>query len=247
MLDLLYKIIAIICSIILLFCSCVHNSAIDDIEVERIDKLDICSEYMIVLNEYLSLVDNLFLDSFEDDVNWGRYKSPEPELQYEWQCMVIDAKEGLINKSTSSFGYALKDINSDNKEELILLRDDYYFLAIFTIEANKAKLLDAFWYKHKGMILESGELFTLTISGSDYYEYNVKLLNPENNELSVIRKLVREDTLCYEFTSQGKTFLEKNSFDMMVSQYPNISSDEKKTYMVSNGIDFVSIETIRDR
>lgn len=225
----------------ILFCSCDSNNSETAIEYFGEENKQICQEYITVLEDYALFVESLFSSSFQMDINSGKFKSPNPNLEYEWFNMIVDSLNGLDEPNISSFGYALKDINGDGITELILLREDYFVLAVFTLDSDKAQLLDAYWYKHRGMILESGELLTLTTSSANIYEYNIQELSNHSAELSTVKTFGENEKGYYEVVDTETTILDEKSFNGVLSKYPNISSDERKSYMISNGIQFIEL------
>ncbi len=239
--KIIYKFIAVVIAVMILFCSCDSNNSETTTEYFGKENKQICQEYITVLEDYALLVENLFSPSFENDINSGKFKSPNPNLEYEWFNMIVDSLNGLDEPNISSFGYALKDINSDGITELILLREDYFVLAVFTLDSDKVQLLDAYWYKHIGMILESGELLTLTTSSANIYEYNIQTLSAQSTELSVVKTFGENENGYYEVVDTEITILDEQSFNSVLSQYPNISSDERKSYMISNGLQFIAL------
>lgn len=61
-------------------------------------------------------------------------------------------------ESAEAFGYVKKDLNQDQIDELILMREDGYLLAIFSMHSGKPVLLDTFtpsrlcWLDEKGLL-----------------------------------------------------------------------------------------------
>jgi len=62
------------------------------------------------------------------------------------------------NNSKAVFGYALKDLNNDGVDELILLESKYYVLAIFTEVDGKPVLLDTFTDTRSAIIDADGRI-----------------------------------------------------------------------------------------
>lgn len=82
--------------------------------------------------------------------------------------------------SNASFGYALRDLNGDGAEELLLLESEYVVLAIFTQVDGKAVLLDSFtdcrsaWLDAEGKIhVKQRTLPGLHKKDSMYFVYTV--------------------------------------------------------------------------
>ncbi len=86
----------------------------------------------------------------------------------------------LTQSSTSaSFGYAIKDLNGDGTDELVLLESRYYVLAIFTEVEGSAVLLDIYTDTRSAWIDEDGNIhvkerpLTGLQEDSRYYVYEV--------------------------------------------------------------------------
>ncbi len=84
------------------------------------------------------------------------------------------------SSSSASFGYALRDLNGDSVDELILLESKYYVLAIFTEVDGKAVLLDSYtefrsaWIDAEGLIHVKQRVPGYNKKDSLYYVYEVE-------------------------------------------------------------------------
>lgn len=74
--------------------------------------------------------------------------------------------EGLKNNGYDDFGYAVKDINGDNSDELILMLSDGTIIAIFTISNNVPVLLDTFRNRYFCSLNSNGDVFILGSNGA---------------------------------------------------------------------------------
>lgn len=177
-------------SIVSIFSICGCNYDQNDYVDENASKENIYSSYLEKYNQTVSVLkftaNGLLSESFEADFNNGKFTAPDDNFSYEWGAMLVDATEGLDKHDVSSFGYILKDINSDNIPELFFVREDYTVLAIFTLNESSPKLLGAFWSRNKVVILDSGDIYTLTNSGAAYFEYTIYTI--KNNQLSVVKR-----------------------------------------------------------
>lgn len=72
--------------------------------------------------------------------------------------------EGLKNNGYADFGYAVKDINGDNSDELLLMLSDGTIIAIFTTYNSVPMLLDTFRNRYICSLNSVGDIF---ISGSN--------------------------------------------------------------------------------
>ena len=149
--------------------------------------IDVPVEYLETIDEYALLIENVMVDSFDEDLNNGKFLSPNAKLDYEWGAMLADIKDGERKFTEKSFGYSLIDINSDGVQELFLLREDGVILALFSIFKEKSCLLDAYWSKRKCNLTDSGELQVLSIGGAQDFEYTIQALDKENPSLITIK------------------------------------------------------------
>ena len=201
---------------------------------------DTQEKYNQVLDDYTQLVNDLLSENFEDKVNGGNFEAPSTAFDQDWFYMVIDAKKGITNISSSSFGYALYDLDQDGCDELVLMRDDYFILAIFTSSSENAELLGAFYYKNKGIILGDGNVYNIVTDAANIIEYNI--LQLKNGELSTIRGFGLNGEQYYSKTYNETKQITESEFNDLRSNYPDISDQSKiKEYMISNGIKFIPL------
>lgn len=202
------KIILLTVSVILLVlnvgCTLESSKALDT---------DVPDEYMPTITMLKQLVDYRLAEDFEERYNNGEIiPSPNPELEYEWHCMIVEADERLDKTEELSFGYAIMDVNADGVKELLFYRHDNFLLAIFTIKDENAYLLSAFWPKHSAIILSSGDILIKSSSGAQDFEYTI-------NEIDVMENSVLQKKLTFG-CSEG------NFFKSMDSNYTVISFED---------------------
>lgn len=140
------------------------------------------NNYSGILAEYQKFADCLQEEDLNSVYDKDIFSSPDESLKYHWNCMVIETNIRFVRKKAAikeSLGYALKDINYDGKDELILLLKDYTVLAVFSLSTNKPKLIDAFWPRYTCAILSTGELYTLGSGGACDWEYSVNKISGE--------------------------------------------------------------------
>lgn len=197
-------------------------------------------QYTQVINDYKQTVAGLFADDFEQKVNDGYFTAPDEALSYEWFCMVINAKKGVDNITPDAFGYALCDLDSDNTDELILLREDYYVLAIYTTAERKAQLIGAYSYKNRGIILEDGSVYNAVSESADTFTHNVYRL--ESGKLSLVKVFGSNSGSYYELSDGEEKPITAAEYDTLNANYPALSDQSRiKEYMSNNGIAFVSL------
>jgi len=101
----------------------------------------------------------------------------EPSTEKEWFLGIIDAiyffygGHGEEDKTSPhhklSCGYAIKDLNGDGVDELVLLTDDYMVCAIFSITDGKPILLGNYRTRHSAWIDEKGWIHENGSGGAD--------------------------------------------------------------------------------
>ncbi len=159
----------------------------------------------------------------------------------------------LAQESTSpNFGYALKDLNADGVDELILLESNYYVLAIFTQVDGKAILLDTFTdlksacIDANGLIHVKQRVLPGTEKDAEYFVYQVnggKLIS----QIAIGTKYSSYgfQNAWYKFENGEKITLTQNEWNTLYMQYlGNIGSTQFNVYTKKNaGLTFVSIST----
>ena len=73
----------------------------------------------------------------------------------------------------ASYGYAIKDLNHDGKDELVLLTEDYRVLAIFSKSTGKDVLLGSYMPRHSCWIDGRGLLHVCGSGGADVSSHAV--------------------------------------------------------------------------
>lgn len=122
-------------------------------------------------------------------------------------------------------GYALKDLNEDGIDELILLNSSYRVHAIFSTVNGKAKLLDSYRYRYECAIMESGLLNTVGSDSAGIWVQAIQRLSPDGSELlDVERYGSRYDSQSGEYyykIENGKEVeISEAELDEFSAQYP---------------------------
>ena len=210
----------------------------DDLNVDN--STSVHAQYIQVLNDYKQMINDIFSDDFEQKVNDGYFEAPDDKFSNDWFSMIIDAKHGLNNIGPNSFGYALYDIDGDKSEELILLREDYFVLAIYTTVKTEVKLLGAYYYKNRGIILNNGCIYNFVSESAISFEHNVYRL--KSGELLKIKSFGSNDGNYYELSDSEQKQISEAEFEIIKSKYPSLSDQHYiKEYMSNAGIVFVSL------
>ena len=208
------------------------------------------TEYEDALDDYKKLVTYLFSkERLEDLINNGEFNLPEAvtvreEQSEDWFYMAADARQGLYNASPESFGYALYDFDGDDTDELMLLREDCFVLAIYTIESGESKLLDAYSYKDRAILLESGLIYNRISDGA--VDYQIRLLEVCDQKLVTTSEFgyKQESDRYYPYKIADGTVQEitVDEFDTLNADYKDIyEADSIKDTVAKLGIEFVSL------
>lgn len=156
------------------------------------------------------------------------------------------------NNSKATFGYALKDLNGDGIDELILLESKYYVLAVFTELDGQAILLDSFTDCRSAFIDAEGKIHVKQriIPGhkkdAEYFVYEVGA-----GELVCTMAIGIKHTSngtaseWYQISNGEKVSIEQSEYDTLYSEYlGDVGSDSYYEYTEANsGLEFVVTPT----
>lgn len=195
-------------------------------------------EYKSVIEDYKSIVKFRISKDFEirynnkefpdisADLKVQIYNKNDEQLQYHWWNMIADMTDYIENPSIDSFGYLLKDINSDSLNELFWVDEKNNILAIFTIQEGKVKLIDSFWPRHSMIINDKNELVVRSSGGADYVDYEIMSLD-SNFDLKTVAKFGtngrdknNNSILFYENINNKNQSVSEKRFNELLSQYP---------------------------
>ena len=178
------------------------------------------TNYDAVLQSLAETVDGMFAEDFETKVGEEKYPSPTGEHTEKWKAMLLDAKADFHNIDANAFGYKLIDINSDSSPELIFCRTDDRILAVYTIHNGKATLVDAYNRSYSCSLLDTGELYSLTMRDDGGYDNDIATLNHSTGTLYVTVHFGISDNICYE-TINGTVLTTSNDrITELREQYP---------------------------
>ena len=194
-------------------------------------------EYSETLKIYKKIANSIISGEFEKDYNAGKFPSLNSKLDYEWSCMLAELNIwsfGSMEKTKDSFGYVLKDINGDGIQELFFVLHDYTILAAFSRIGEEANLLDAYWPRHRCMLLDSGELYTFSSSGAQDFEYKIQKLDKDGRALSDILQFGSEEGSYYKIVEENEDKISDKEFEKLRMEYPDIfdNSDENAGRMI---------------
>ena len=230
-------------------CSCTTNSQsstcssksdnienkITDLNLSSKSYNDVLSMYKEYVHYWRSYQNNDDKTAFLSDYENGKITQPDNADSFDWSSMLIEAFE----PKDLDYGYILKDINSDGIQELFWVRSDHSILAVFTICDNKPTVLDAYWPKHKCVILDTGELYICDTDGQNTF-YSIKTLNKMSCELNTLKSFCRISNV--DFTN-GTAHLNETFFEEINGKKLEISLYEFEFQLenlpFSNGSDWL--------
>ncbi|MBR4881960.1 MAG: hypothetical protein IKU19_08490 [Clostridia bacterium] len=165
-------------------------------------------------------VHGMFADDFEDKLAEGAYPSPTGELSEKWMETLYDAKADFRNVDENAFGYKLIDINSDGVSELFFMRSDERILAIFTMYEGKPCMVDCYDRDYRGVIRDTGEVYTLTVREDGGYDYKIYTLNPSSGGLYNTVAFGLEGYIAYEMIEGSVYTTSSDRINELQEEYP---------------------------
>lgn len=166
-----------------------NNDTTDEITSDNPSQENV-ADYSKILNMYRSIIEILpnYVDSKEAMDNCcaelGIVDEKEKELFEEIFGSTFDFKNSPPYKL--SCGYAMKDINGDGVDELVLLNNEYYIMAIFSYADGKPVLLGNYmprgscWIDGDGLLHENGS------GGADHSTNAIYKIADGGKELELI-------------------------------------------------------------
>jgi len=179
--------------------------------------------YTALLTHYEAVAEGLRSKSFEQDYHDGiaLFDSPDEALLYEWCCMLIAAGQYAQAADQNTFGYILEDINNDTVPELFWVQGDYTVLAVFTLEQDTPKLLDAYWPKHTCRVLDSGELYVRDTGGAAVFAYTWYTLDTQTRSLTPQPyRFGCDDGANFETPNGERISINETRFAQILSEHP---------------------------
>ena len=221
--------------------------------------------YAAALAEYKIIADYNFHDIYYlyDIMNssncreWLNENIPVlSEAGITWHTML--AVDDDFWKDKDVYGYALKDLNGDGSDELILLLEGYTVLDIYSIVDGKLKHLDWYWDRHDCCAIdESGLLYIYNSERVVDWWYTIERLSDDGSELLLVERYGMEsfdyDTdeeyqePHYYKVTDGKTYSEREiiteaEFDEFYEKHPAFFGDwEKRAEITESVLTFIPI------
>lgn len=199
---------------------------------------DLPNEYKTVVADLKNVVDFRVSDKFEDEYKNGKEPDISSWLRDEldiddrdddvysngmysrWKNMLTYMTDELENPTHESFGYILKDINSDNTPELFFVREDHTVLAVFTIDEGETELLEVFWPGSIAKVLESGEIYVMDSTSATEYTYSVKRIDSDGDDLTIHKQFGRNDDEFFERIDDQRTVVDEARINELISETP---------------------------
>lgn len=201
-------------------------------------------DYLSIIQEYQIFAEYLINDDIESVLDNNIFNSPDEDLSYNWGNMLVETNIWYYRnfaKDRDAFGYALKDLNNDGNDELILLLKDYTVLAIFSIFDDYPKLIDAYWPKHRCAIYDSGVIYTLSSSGAASWYYTMQEITSDSIELMTLEEFGMHENNYYKVIDGEKNIISKSEFDEINEKYPHLSDTVANEITKNSGIEFIPL------
>ncbi len=187
------------------------------------------SSYEEILVKLDEAVHALFDEDFEDNLKEGAYPSPTGELSDKWLTTLSDAKADFRNVDENAFGYKVIDINSDGISELFFMRSDDRVLAIFTMHEGKPGMVDCYNRSYRGVIRDTGEVYTMTVRDDGGYDYKIYTLNPSSGVLYNTVSFGYEGYIAYEMIDGSTYTTSTDRITELETEYPFELSESFKS------------------
>ena len=180
----------------------------------------LCTDYNSyddIISEYRKYVDLMFEnedDARESTLLLGPSYGINPEIKSDhWETMrlemplaVFDIDGTKVSERKLNYGYVMKDLNNDGKDELILLSNGAGIRAVFTmikVDTDwKPFLIDAFWSRYKCHISKDG-FITINSSGGLSGKIFKCQLSEDGRKLNFIEKLEYSAPQYYSYEKNG--------------------------------------------
>ena len=196
--------------------------------------LDKFADYPSIIEEYRRFAE--YAAEFEYN------GEPEGGLWYNWgglgEVIAVNINDSNITKN--EFGYAIKDLNGNGNNELILILKDYTIMAIFSMADGNPKLLDYFWPRHRCAIYDTGMLYTLSSGGAVFWECTIWQISQDGNELLAIEKYGSEDGL-YKILDGEKQYISESEMDNFHEKFPILHDITAREITKNSGLEFISL------
>ena len=149
-----------------------------------------------------------------------------------------------------SFGYAIKDLNGDEIEELVLLQEDYTVVAVLSMSDGNVVLLDTYRPRRQAWIDGEGLIHQCGSNGADKHVDAVYKIADGGQELEL---LIEYGTLGYDvvdgidtqryYKLQGElaTHIDKEEYDALVTQWEYLGESGVNVTKNHSGLAFTPL------
>ena len=185
--------------------------------------------YDSIIKTYKKMVE-IIPDKIETDEIYSEplkkvFNIPEAKMEWFIQLTMSIAEfypkdyNGLKHDGYDDFGYAVKDINGDGSDELLLMLSDGTIIAIFTTHNDEPVLLDCFRYRSYCQLNSAGEICVSGSSGAANSVIQEYTIDAHNAKLSLICEYGSDgfdaatgETIYFFRANSVKTYITKAEF-----------------------------------
>ena len=159
------------------------------------DSLPVPPNYKNILEVYQAIITSCSLCENIDIIDFDNLITEMPkeidEKTYNNLCSAVllnypRNSHGLLENGFESFGYALKDINNDGIQELILMLNDYTIITIISMVDGAPVVLDWYYPKKVACFTKGGEIIVCGSNGAYRSEYEVYCLE-SNKDVMLLK------------------------------------------------------------
>lgn len=162
-----------------------------------------------------------FYDKIIDEIN-----NEQEEIEYEVWCSGVE----MYN---SDLGYAIYDLNNDDICELIILSEDFFVHAIYSLYNDVPVLVGGYWSRKSCVIDETGTLYIHGSSGAADSSSASYLIAPNTTELQLIEMIGIESydnetgenfntPQCYRIKNGNKYIIDYEELLIESEYFPNV-------------------------
>lgn len=202
-------------------------------------------DYSSIIAEYMKFSKALIneqISSIPLNIDFSSPEENNEKLTYDWGCMLAEMMSWScqsLSKDKNYFGYALKDLNNDKNNELILLTKDYDILAIFTKINDKPKLVDAYWSRHRCAIYDSNTLYIHSSGGAANFCYRLQVISKNTGELVALQEYGIDTDHYYKIINGEQSAISESEYDEFKKTYPTLFHDVAADFNRNSNIEFL--------
>ena len=163
---------------------------------------------------------NLFYEYLSNDV----FAFSESGKEYNWSCTIVEIYQlhkSMDENQQEELCYAFYDLNQDGNDELLILSSDLTLYAIFSNDDKTTVVLDSYWSRYRGLILNSGEIYAYGTGGAEVYEYAVSRLDPPGDKLTIVDTFGFDTGDYYRKVDDVTTPISEEEFNDIFETYPD--------------------------